>query len=221
MRIVGVIPARAGSKRLPNKNLLPLRGRPLIAHTCDAARACPQLDAVYVNTDCPQIAAVAARHGVAAPFLRPTRLATDTAETRAANRFFLEVLRERGETYDAICVLQPTSPLRSAEDISSAIELFIENAPCAVVSVSEIAPASWIGRLGRDGRFEPGQGSEPLYRLNGAIYLYTVADYLRDREPPRTLALPLPSARGVDIDTIEDLLHAETLLSRGGAVAGV
>jgi CMP-N,N'-diacetyllegionaminic acid synthase len=212
MKLVGLIPARAGSKRLLNKNLALLNGRPLIAYTCEAALASGVLSAVYVNTDSPAIATVAERFGVHCPALRPESLARDDTPTKDSNRFFLEMLSQRGETYDAVMVLQPTSPLRTADDIREASELFEANQPCAVVSVSPITPASWLGRIAKDGRFEPLPGEDVVYGLNGAIYSYTVDDYLSDRTPARTLVHPMPRSRGVDIDTLEDLKYAEFLL---------
>jgi hypothetical protein len=89
-----------------------------------------------------------------------------------------------------------------------------------VLSVSPVAPASWLGQVGRDARFVPLTGDRPVCRLNGAIYIYSVEDYLGSREPPRTLAYVMPAERGVDIDTEEDLRHAECLLQRA-AVSSV
>ncbi len=212
MKAVGLIPARAGSKRLVNKNLAILGGQPLIGYTCEAARASGVLSAVYVNTDSPAIAMVAERFGVHCPVLRPESLARDETPTQASNRYFLEMLAARGEIYDAVIVLQPTSPLRSAEDIREALALFEANEPCAVVSVSPITPASWLGHIGKDGRFEPLPGEDIVYGLNGAIYIYTIDDYLQGRTPARTLVHPMPRTRGVDIDTLEDLNYAEFLL---------
>lgn len=215
MTVVGIIPARGGSKRLPGKNLAELGGRPLIAHTCEAAVQSGVLKAVYVNTDCQVIAAAAAEYDVSCPVLRPAELATDEATTLAANHFLLEYLAGRGERYDAVMVLQPTSPLRSAADIVAAWQLFEENAPCKVVSVSPVAPAAWLGHIGKDGRFEPLDGGEEIMvRLNGAIYIHTWDDYFADHTPARTLAYPMPAERGVDIDTEEDLHHAAFILAR-------
>jgi CMP-N,N'-diacetyllegionaminic acid synthase len=212
MKVVGLIPARAGSKRLANKNLALLDGRPLIAFTCEAALSSGVLSAVYVNTDSPAIATVAERFGVHCPALRPESLARDDTPTRDSNRYFLNMLAQRGEQYDAVMVLQPTSPLRTAEDIREAWELFESNQPCAVVSVSPLTPASWLGRIGKDGRFEPLPGEDVVYGLNGAIYTYTIGDYTAGRVPARTLVHPMPRSRGVDIDTLEDLRYAEFLL---------
>lgn len=215
MTVVGIIPARAGSKRLPGKNLLPLAGRPLIAHTCAAAQASGVLTAIYVNTEDPGIAAAAQVCGVACPVLRPAELASDTAPTRAALVFMLDWLAARGEMYDALLILQPTSPLRTAEDIRVAWRLFCEHAPCAVVSVSPVTPRSWLGTVGLDRGFDRWSGDETIHRLNGAIYIYPMADYRADRTPDRTVAYVMPPTRGVDIDRPEDLALAEVLLQRG------
>jgi CMP-N,N'-diacetyllegionaminic acid synthase len=221
MKVIGLIPARAGSKRLVNKNLALLDGQPLIGYTCEAARASGVLSAVYVNTDSPAIATVAERFGVHCPALRPESLARDDTPTQASNRYFLEMLAARGENYDAVMVLQPTSPLRSPDDIRDAWELFEANEPCAVVSVSPITPASWLGRIGKDGSFEPLPGEDVVYALNGAIYIYSLQDYVAGRMPPRTLVHPMPRSRGVDIDTLEDLKYAEFLLRQTSSACSV
>lgn len=220
MRVIGIIPARAGSRRLVRKNLALLDGRPLITYTCEAALTSGVLDALYINTDSPEIAAVAGEAGAACPVLRPAALAADDTPTAAANRFLLQHLAQRGETYDTLITLQPTSPLRSAEDICEALALFEENAPCEVVSASPVAPAFWLGHAGRDGRFEALDGSDVLYRLNGAIYVQAVADILAERAAPRKMLYPMPANRGVDIDTAEDLAYAESLLHCHARCAG-
>jgi CMP-N,N'-diacetyllegionaminic acid synthase len=219
--VLGLIPARSGSKRLPGKNLLPLAGQPLLAHTCIAARDSGVLSAVYVNTDSPQIAAVAEEHGVTCPVLRPAALARDETPTRDSNLFLLNWLAERGERYDAVMVLQPTSPLRTADDIRSASALFEEDSPCAVVSVAPLVPEAWAGRIGRDGSFEPADGVGTLYRLNGAIYVYLWDDYLNGQPPRKTIAYPMPVNRSVDIDTPQDLAYAEFLLTEAARTAGL
>lgn len=211
MTVVGLIPARAGSKRLPRKNLAPLDGRPLLSFTCAAALESGVLTAVYVNTDSPEIARAAAELGVDCPVLRPAHLAVDATPTRDSNLFLLDFLARRGERYDAVMVLQPTSPLRTAGDIRGAWALFEEEAPCEVVSVSPLARESWTGHLGRDRRFEPNVGDEMLYRLNGAIYIHCCDDYVAGHEPRKTVAYLMPPSRGVDIDTSQDLEYANFL----------
>ncbi|MFH1745464.1 MAG: acylneuraminate cytidylyltransferase family protein [Planctomycetota bacterium] len=214
MKIVGLIPARAGSKRVPNKNLQLLNGRPLIHYTCAAAVDSQVLDAVYVNTDSPEIAAAAEECGVACPLLRPAHLARDDTSTLDSNRFMLDELSRRGENHDVVMILQPTSPLRQAADIQAAVELFETNAPCAVVSASPTVPASWLGHVRKDGSFDRLHGEDVVYRLNGAIYIYRVSDYLDSPHALRRLVYPMTATRGLDIDTLDDLRYAEFLLQQ-------
>jgi CMP-N,N'-diacetyllegionaminic acid synthase len=221
MTVVGLIPARAGSKRLPGKNLVPLDGRPLLAHTCAAAVEGRVLTAVYVNTDSTEIAAIAEQNGVACPALRPKHLAADDTPTRDSNLFILDFLSRRGERYDAVMVLQPTSPLRTAGDIRGAWALFEEHAPCAVVSVAPLVRESWTGRIGRDGQFERAVGEETIYRLNGAIYIYRYEDYIADLSPRKTVAYPMPAARSIDIDTPEELEYARFVLQQARQAVSV
>jgi CMP-N-acetylneuraminic acid synthetase len=220
MSTLAIIPARSGSKRLPDKNLRDLAGKPLIAHTCEAAVHSGLFASIYVNTDSQRIADAAAEHGATCPFLRPAQLAADETPTRDANGYMLETLAQRGETYDDVVVLQPTSPLRTAADIRAAYSLFEQNAPCAVVSTSPVAASGWLGRIGKDLRFEPLPSGETIHRLNGAIYIYAVADYINGGEPRRTLAYVMPPERGVDIDTAEDLNEAEYRLRHAACPAG-
>jgi len=212
MNAVALIPARGGSKRLPGKNLVDFGGKPLITHTCEAALAAGGFDAIYANTDDADIARVAEAAGVECPVLRPAELARDETPTEASNRFLLKYLADRGETYDTVVTLQPTSPLRTADDIRAALLKYEEYAPCAVVSVTRVAPASWLGSLGRDGHFEPLPGDAPVFRLNGAIYVHTWDDYLTGQRPQRTMVCVMPPERGVDIDTWDDLHYAASLL---------
>ena len=166
----------------------------------------------------PALVETAREYGVPCPALRPARLATDDAKSDEANRFLIHKLIERGERFDAVMVLQPTSPLRTAEDIREALCLFETHLPCGVVSVSPVAPASWLGRIRKDGSLESLVGDETVYRLNGAVYVHLLDDYLRDRAAARTLVYPMPPARSVDIDTFEDLHYADCLLRRPVAV---
>lgn len=212
MTVVGLIPARAGSKRLPGKNTLPLAGRPLIAHTCAAAVGSGVLAAVYVNTDSPDIAAVAEQHGAACPTLRPEHLAADDTPTLDSNLFMLDYLARRGECHDAVMILQPTSPLRTADDICAAWKLYQEHAPCSVVSVMGVAPKSWLGTLVADAGFERWTGDATVHRLNGAIYIHSWDEYTRRESSAKLIAYTMPTERSVDIDTRADFEYAEFLL---------
>ena len=176
--------ARGGSKSLPRKNLAPLAGRPLIAWTIEAALRCREVGRVVVSTDDDEIAAVARTLGAEVPFRRPPELAEDDTPTMPVIMHALHWLEdEQGYVPDAVVVLQPTSPLRIADDITGAITLARERSAESVISVSP----SWshphlAKRIAADGRLEEfmvhprvdrRQDLEPVYSLNGAIYLAT------------------------------------------------
>lgn len=212
MRVVAIIPARAGSKRLPGKCLRKLGGRPLIAHTVGPAIESGIFAAVHVNTDSPEIALAAQQVGATCPALRPAALARDESPTRDAIVFMLNHLAQRGTRYDALMVLQPTSPLRTAEDIRAAWDMYEHHQPCCVVSVSPTPPQSWFGDVDPAGRFKRWEGEHPLHRLNGAIYVYPARAYLAGTLPETTFAYVMPPERGVDIDTLADFELAAALL---------
>ena len=229
-RFLALVPARGGSRRLPRKNLLPLAGRPLIAWTLEAALAARHLDRVVVSTDDPEIAGVARRYGAEVPFLRPPELATDTASGEAVILHAVETLEARGEGADYLVVLQPTSPLRTAQDIDGAIELLLARHADAVIGVTETDhPPEWSNTLPEDGSmarfFRPGirttrsQDLPRSYRLNGAVYVYSWGRLLRTRSlamDDRAYAFPMPRERSIDIDTALDLRIADCLLQAPG-----
>ena len=135
MRILGIIPARGGSKGVPGKNIKLLGGLPLLAYTAQSALASKRLTKVILSTDCPSIAAVAQQYGLEVPFLRPETLATDTASSIAVVQHAVSYLENQGEFFDAVCLLQPTSPFRPKGFIDKAIQKFIQDGADALVSV--------------------------------------------------------------------------------------
>lgn len=232
-RLLALIPARGGSKRLPRKNLAPLAGRPLIAWSIETALAATTIDRVVVSTDDPEIASVARATGAEVPFLRPPELATDAAGSEAVIRHALETLEAEGENFDQVMLLQPTSPLRTAHDIDGAARLMHERNAEAVISVCPCDhPPEWSNTLPPDGSlrgfFRPGvRGTRsqdlPLsYRLNGAIYLYDCArlrgsgNLMMD---DNSYAYIMPRERSIDIDTELDLRIVEVLLQHRGEAA--
>jgi CMP-N-acetylneuraminic acid synthetase len=140
-RILGLIPARGDSKGLPGKNIRPLLGKPLIAWTIEQALACKVLDMVLVSTNDREIAATAVEYGAAVPFIRPPELATDEAGSVGVIFHALDFLKRQGREFDYVALLQPTSPLRSPDDISDSIKMLIDRADeaDALVSVGVIA----------------------------------------------------------------------------------
>ena len=230
MKILAVIPARGGSKRLPGKNIRPLSGKPLIVHTIEAAlEAGDLLHRVMVSTDDPDIERVSRAVGAEVPFLRPVDLSGDATPSLAvvqhAARF---VENNDGIRLDWVLLLQPTSPLRTAADIRASIELARETECTAVVSVAEANRAHpFLMKRIEGGRLLPFHDGQPVvhrsqdleptaYLLNGAIYL-TRRDILLEGDSLYGDAVApyvMPRERSIDVDTEEDLLLAEIFMNR-------
>jgi CMP-N,N'-diacetyllegionaminic acid synthase len=217
--------ARGGSKSIPRKNLARLAGRPLIAWTIEAALRCRAVDRVVVSTDDDEIAAVARAQGAEAPFLRPPDLAQDDTPTMPVVIHALRWLEvEQGYLPDVVLLLQPTSPLRTADDITSAMALAHERSADSVVSVSTALSHPYLAkRITTDGRLEDfmahpkverRQDLEPAYSLNGAIYLARRAHLLETQTfyGPKTYAYVMPPERSLDVDTPWDLHVCDLIL---------
>jgi CMP-N,N'-diacetyllegionaminic acid synthase len=221
--VLAVIPARAGSRGVPGKNLRVVAGRPLIAWTIAAARNTPAIDRAIVSTDSSEIADVARAWGAEVPFLRPRELALDDTPGLDPVLHVLETL-DRLEAYrpDFVMLLQPTSPLRTAADIESAIG-FARAGADSVVSVSPVAQhPAWMKRVA-DGYLDDWSATdlqstrqqlEPLFVLNGAIYLARTATLVARRSfyGERTRAYVMPPERSIDIDSPWDLHLADLAL---------
>ena len=224
-RILAIIPARGGSKGLPGKNIRNLAGKPLVSWAIDAAKVSKYIDTTTVNTDSVEIAEIARRYGALVPFLRPTKLATDSASSYDVIIHALSWHVKQKEIFDLVMLLQPTSPLRTAYDIDLAIELFFEKKAQAIVSVCPCDHHPWWantlpanGNMGEFLRPEilqtNRQGLPPHYRLNGAIYLADI-NFLRNNGSffgPATYALTMSKEHSVDIDDIIDFQLAELFL---------
>ena len=222
MTLLALIPARGGSKGIPGKNIRPLAGKPLIAHTIAVALQVPALGRVVVSTDDSAIANVALHWGAEVPFLRPPELAADDTPGIAPVLHALEQLPDVSQ----VLLLQPTSPLRSSADIEGILAFQRERQCPSVVSVCASGKhPQWMFRLGAAGELSPflatsaatadcRQQLEPAYAFNGALYLCDRA-WLQNHGSfmgPGTLGYPMPPERSVDIDTPLDWLWAETLL---------
>ena len=216
--VLGLIPARGGSKGIPDKNRVSLGGRPLLAWTIDAALASKTVDRVVVSTDDPRLGLLASAHGAEVPFLRPKRLARDDTPTMPVVLHALDQL----EAADIVVLLQPTSPLRIAADIDACVETFADTGR-AVVSVTAADPPPQHMFIARHGRLIPlmdtlpagrRQDLPPVLALNGAVYVADAA-FLRKHGSfltRRSLPYEMPRERSIDIDDELDLQVAEALL---------
>lgn len=221
--VCAVIPARAGSKGVPGKNLRTLAGLPLLAHSIQHALSAHCVDRVVVSTDCEKIAQVALDYGAEVPFLRPAALACDDSAVMDAVEHLLDNLS--GATPSHIALLQPTSPLRAVRDIDAAFDKMLKGRAKAVVSVCEASSHPLLCRtLDGAGRLKPFIESElnaarrqelpAAYVLNGALYLIRAETLRQERSwcPEGTISYRMPEERSVDIDTEFDFQWAEWLM---------
>lgn len=230
--IAGLIPARGGSKSIPSKSIAPCLGRPLLHYTVGAARACPLLDRLFLSTDSDEIARVGSGLGVEVPFLRPSALAEDRTPMIGVLRHFLDwIAAEAGEP-EAVVLLQPTSPLRRAADISAAVELFRERRPASVVSVVRVphafTPDSLL-EMSADGALVPRSASlvadrhlkPAFYARNGPAVLVLAPETIRKGllYDGTTLGSVMAARDSVDVDEPEDLALCELLLREQEASA--
>jgi CMP-N,N'-diacetyllegionaminic acid synthase len=210
-RVIGVIPARAGSERLPGKNLKPLAGKPMIAWTLEAARGAASLDRLAVTTDDAAAIGLAEAMGVAC-VRRPDALAGPRASVIDAIE---HALGEAGEAFDLVVLLQPTSPLRTAADIDGAVALARQSG-APVIGVSRLPkPASFYGAVGGAGAFEAAPaGAEALAVINGAVYVARPDDLFRARtfRMPGAVAWEMPPERSWDVDSAADFAVCEALM---------
>ena len=225
MNILGIIPARGGSKGVPGKNIKILAGKPLIAFSIAAAKS-SNLSKVIVSTDDEQIITVARDFGADVPFLRPDSLASDTAKSLDVGRHALLTMEKLDSMhYDAIMLLQPTTPFRTTEDINQAIELLLANPDAdSVISVVDVqghhpARMKYLeGGILIDPPFceayenQNRQELRPMYIRNGAIYLTKRETLLNNSyKGKRCLGLVMSSSRSSNIDTLFDFKLAEWL----------
>jgi len=231
MRILGIIPARGGSKGIPRKNIRLLAGKPLLQHTVEAARAAKRLTRTVLSTDDPEIADVGRACGVEVPFMRPPELARDDTPTLPVLQDVVRHLEGLGDHFDAVLVLQPTNPLRRAEDIDGAIELLERTGADSVISfvdAGEKHPArmKFIDDEGRvtDPPFAEAfegqrrQDLPKLYLREGSIYL-TRHEVLMNQNSIKgrdCRAWIVAEERACNIDTLFDWFIAEQLLKYHG-----
>lgn len=226
MSNLAIITARSGSKGLADKNIKPLSGKPLIAYTIEAALGARVFDEVMVSTDSQEYATIALDYGASVPFLRSEQLSNDTASSWEVVKDVLAKYAEAGKNFDTVTLLQPTSPLRSAEDIVEGHRLLGEKNADAVIAVCEMEHSplwsntlpgdlSMSGFIDEDILKKNRQALPTYYRINGALYIMRTEYLLNDGNPygDRSYALVMPKANSIDIDDMEDFLMAEFLLN--------
>ncbi|MGB4660450.1 MAG: acylneuraminate cytidylyltransferase family protein [Mobilitalea sp.] len=222
---LALIPARSGSKGLINKNIKLLQGKPLIAYSIEAARESGVFDEIYVSTDSQEYAEIALQYGAKVPFLRNPDTSTDTATSWDVVKEALDRYEKQGIKFDMVTLLQPTTPLRTADDICSAYELFLKEQAKAVVSVCEMDHSPlWCSVLPQDHSLvnfipkevmeTPRQELPTYYRINGGIYMVRTDYILRTTNlyEAGCYAYVMEKKNSVDIDDEFDFKMAEAIL---------
>lgn len=235
MKVLGIIPARGGSKGILRKNLTPLAGKPLLYYTVRAAQVSRRLTRTILSSEDQEIGDVGRSLGIEVPFVRPAALATDEARSVEVAKHALQFAENEESTrYDVVCLLQPTCPLRAPYDIDRAIEMLDQSDADGVVSLARVEdphpmkmmlvtdkivrplfPDQWRETIRR-------QELPPVFYLNGAVYCVR-REVLLDHDSlwgEKTLAYVMPAERSVNIDTMLDIKLAECLLTGREAIGG-
>lgn len=219
-----IIPARGGSKGIPRKNIKDFAGKPLICYSIEAARTLSDDEHIIVSTDDEEIADVARSTGLKVEYMRPSHLATDTSGSREVMIDAMDWAERKGVDYDMIVLLQPTSPLRNAEDIRGCIELYSDEIDMVVSVVEaqsnpyyncfETSPETGYLHISKgDGLYTRRQDVPKAWEYNGAVYVINPKS-LRDMPMgkfPRRIPYEMPRSRSVDLDTPTDWIIAEMI----------
>ncbi len=219
LKVLAVIPARGGSKGIKDKNIYPLCSKPLIAYTIEAAGESKYVDRTIVSTDSERIAEVSKEYGAEVPFMRPESLAADNSKTIDVIMHVKDWTVKEGDLYDVLVLLQPTQPLRTAEDIDKALETFMDNDREALVSVCEVDDNPVLIRRIEDNRLHAilntqstvrRQDMDKYYKVNGCIYINNMAEISENTSfNDNPVPFIMPSERSVDIDEKKDIKIAE------------
>ncbi|MBO5207810.1 MAG: acylneuraminate cytidylyltransferase family protein [Lachnospiraceae bacterium] len=227
MRNIAIIPARSGSKGLKDKNIKELCGKPLLAYSIATAKESGVFEHIMVSTDSEVYASIAQKWGAEVPFLRSEATSSDTASTWDTVKEVLDNYALIGEKFDSVCVLQPTSPLRTAKDIVSGYELFHQKKANAVVAVCEMEHSPLFSNtlpedccmdqfISQEYFATPRQSLPVYYRINGALYIVKES-YLRKMDnlyQRKCYAYVMPRESSIDIDTEYDFMMTELILGR-------
>jgi CMP-N,N'-diacetyllegionaminic acid synthase len=225
--VLALITARGGSKGLPGKNIRPLLGKPLIAWSIEQAKVCKYIDRIVVSTDDEEIAKVSEAYGAEVPFLRPAALATDTASSIDVSIHAIEFFEKKNVFFDYFVMLEPTSPLRGAEDIDKALEE-LDGQPTAEsivgVAMAESTHPDFLLRI-KNGLIEPYQGQkfrfsrrqdlDDIYYFEGSLYVSYCSSLKKRKTFYHNATLPyvVPKFKSYEIDDLDDFIIVEALLT--------
>lgn len=224
MKPLVVIPARGGSKGIPRKNIKPFLGRPLLCYSIDVARQVAPDNRVILSTDDVEIAEVGRQTGLSVPYMRPDCLATDTASSRDVILDVMDWADDIGLDYDCVLLLQPTSPLRTVDDVRRCLDRYTSDVDMVVSVVPamsnpyyncfEADPETGFLRISKgDGLYTRRQECPPAWEMNGAVYVIN-PESLRKMPLgafPRRIPVEMPSERSIDLDTPRDWVVAEAI----------
>ena len=227
MRVLGLIPARGGSKGVPAKNKKHLGGKPLINYTIETAKKSSLLTDIVVSTDDVEIAEIAKQQGVQVPFIRPVALASDTAKSIDVVQHAISYYENKGQLYDAVCLLQPTTPFRESDSIDQAINSYKLNKLDSLISVLPVPPEynpHWVFEE-VNGSLQISTGEKEIisrrqelpnaYHRDGSIYL-TNTDLIKQgvfygKRMGYVVSNP---EMHINIDTMQDWEEAESIIKK-------
>jgi CMP-N,N'-diacetyllegionaminic acid synthase len=228
MKILGIIPARGGSKSVPNKNIKLLVGKPLLQYTVDVAKKSKNISRLILSSDDDKIIKVAQQLNLEVPFIRPTNLAKDDTPTLPVIQHALKFFIEKDVYFDAVCLLQVTSPFKTSEFIDEAIEKFVKSGADALISVQQVPNEfnpHWVFKVNNEDKLELFAGKKQIisrrqelpktYHRDGVIYITKTNVLLEENSLyGKNLAyIESPSGCNVNIDTMEDWKNAENYLN--------
>lgn len=226
MKPLFVIPARGGSKGIPGKNIKPLGGKPLIAYSVEVARQLAPDSDICVSTDDPAIADVVREMGLEVPFMRPDYLATDNCGTYEVLLHAVKFFEKLGRRYDTMVLLQPTSPLRTADDVRRCLEAYTPDVDMVVTVVEaasnpyyncyETDADGFLHISKGDGSYVRRQDAPKAWEYNGAVYVINI-DSLKQMplsKFPRRRMVEMERSRSIDLDTPLDWIVAEAVVAQ-------
>lgn len=223
--ILVIIPARAGSKGIPKKNIKLLNGKPLISYTIESAKKIVPLADICVSTDGSEIKQIAENYGIKVPFLRPEHLACDTSGTYEVLIHALDYYEQQGKTYEIVLLLQPTSPFRQINHIKEAIESYSSDLDM-VVSVKETKVNPYYNLFEEDkgylvkskkGKFSRRQDIPKVYEYNGAIYVINVKTLKENKmaDFSKVKKYVMDDISSIDLDDKLDWKFCELIIKEG------